>query len=214
VANAIRVRDQLRRMHGVLRLQAIAGTAADRQAAQDERTTSADVLAKEQPKLTAKIAELQSRLETMQRDARLSQKRAEDQFEAVRQLRELVPQHIRDSVNHAVSAISNTLGRAIGDAGVRVNELQCCLDPSRYRNETAYLESLRRSFRDAIVDHIEGRSLSFRLSPEWPTIRSAIVTELAELQSRLVDMRAEHAAAIEAAERPLSFYSDPQRSEV
>jgi len=206
--NEIAVRAELRRIHGVLRLQAIAGSEADRQAAQDECKTSADVLAKEEPKLTAKIAELQSKLEALQRDARLSQKRAEDQSDAVRQLKlpEALPKNVRDSVAVSVSEIENSIGHSVHESASRIHELECCLDPSRYRSESAYLEALRRSFRAAITDHVEGRSLSFRLSPEWSTIRAGLVTELAELQSSLVDMKAAHAVAIEVAERPLGFY--------
>ena len=53
--NERQVNDQIRRMSSVLRNQSIAGTPADREAAQDECKTSADVLAKESPKLSAKI---------------------------------------------------------------------------------------------------------------------------------------------------------------
>jgi len=204
----IRVRDQLRRMHGVLRNQAIAGTAADRQAQREEAETAAAVSEKELPKIDEQMAKLQAKRDAIEKDARLATRRCEESNEAVRQLKlpEALPKNVRDSVAVSVSEIENSIGHSVHESASRIHELECCLDPSRYRSESAYLEALRRSFRAAITDHIEGRSLSYRLSPEWPTIRAGLVTELAELQSRLVDMRAEHAAAIEVAERPLGFY--------
>jgi len=209
----IRVRDQLRRMHSVLRNQAIAGCEADRQAAQDECKTSADVLSKEEPKLTAKIAELQSKLASLERDARLSEKRVEEQSQAVLQLRELVPTHVRDFVNQAVGTIAHTLRREVLDAESRIHELQCCTTPSKYQNQPLYLEALKRSFREAITDHVEGRSLTYRLAPAWPGIRIAIEAELAELQSKLPGLQALYDDAVRQAELPLDFYSDPKNSE-
>jgi len=208
--DSVRVNDQYRRMNSVLRLQAVCGSLADRQAAQDECKTSADVLAKEEPKLEAKVAELQSKLEGLRRDARLSARRCEEQTQAVRQLRELIPQHILLHVQAAVATIADTLRRDVLDAESRIQEIQCCITPSKYANENSYLEALRRSFREAITDHVEGHSLSFRLSTAWPGIRNAIEAELSALQSRLPDMKAEYTAAIEAAEAPLDYYSSGQ----
>jgi len=204
------VNDQMRRMNSVVRLQGVAGSEADRQAAQDECKTSADVLAKEQPRLETKIAELQSKLASLERDARLSQKRVDEQTQAVLQLRESVPQHIQKRVQSEVNAIANTLRRELLDAESRIQELQCCLSPSKYPSQALYLESLRRSFRDAVNDHIEGRSRTFQLSPAWPGIRIAIESELSDLQAQLPDLKAEYTAAIEAAEMPLSYYTSGQ----
>ena len=59
----IRVRDQLRRMHNVVRLQAIAGKGSDRAATAVEAETAAAVEEKELPKLEKQIAELNAEIE-------------------------------------------------------------------------------------------------------------------------------------------------------
>jgi len=204
------VNDQMRRMNSVLRLQAIAGREADRQAAMTEAETAAAIAEKELPKIDKKLADLQSQRDAIQRDARLSARRCEEQTQAVLQLRELTPQHIRDSVNQAVSAIANTLRRDVLDSEARIHELQCCTTPSKYQNQPLYLEALKRSFREAITDHVEGRSLTYRLSPQWPAIRGEIEVELFELKAQLPDMKAAHTTALEAAEAPLDYYSSNQ----
>jgi len=206
-------RQELARVNRVARLQAVCGSPMDRQAAQDECKTSADVLAKEQPRLETKIAELQSKLASLERDARLSEKRVEDQTQAVQQLRTMCPQHIQQRVESKVSTIANTLRRDVIDAESRIHELQCCLTPAKYQNQSLYLEALRRSFREAITDHVEGRSLTYRLAPAWPGIRIAIEAELAELQSKLPGLQALYDDAVRQAELPLDFYSDPKNSE-
>jgi len=204
------VNDQMRRMNSVLRLQAIAGTPADRQAATTEAETSADILAKEQPKLESKISELQSKLEALQRDARLSQKRCEEQTQAVQQLRTMCPQHIQQRVESKVGTIANTLRREVLDVESRISELENCLTPAKHQNQSLYLEALRRSFREAVNAHVEGRSLTYRLSPAWPTIRSEIEAELSDLQAKLPGLRASYDDAIETAEMPLNFYTSGQ----
>ncbi|HBJ33277.1 MAG TPA: hypothetical protein DDZ51_00650 [Planctomycetaceae bacterium] len=208
--NDRKINDEIRRAGNVLRLKAIAGTADDRQAAAKEAATAADVLAKEAPKLEAKIDELQSKLSGLERDERLAAKRCEQQAEAVAQLRGLTPEHVRESVRQAVSLIDSTIGRAILDGEIRHTELSCCLDPSRYSGQrdpqAEYIETLGRSFPEAVTVGQVGRYIKRSLSPQWPAIREAAEIELAELTTKLVELRSQHAEAIAAAELPLSFY--------
>lgn len=203
-----RVVQQIRRMGDVLRQQAIGGSSADREASAKEAATAAAIAEKEGPKLAAKIEELQTKLSGLERDQRLSAKRCEEQSQAVQRLRELVPEHIAGAVRAEVSRIESTIGRDISDAEIRVNELQCVLDPSRYRDEAMYLESLKRSFRDAVSEVVEGRILRRKLSPSWPAIREGIQAELAELMPRVERLKAQRAEMLEVAELPLGFYAN------
>jgi len=206
----IRVRDQLRRMHGVLRNQAIAGTPADRQAATTESETAGTIAEKELPKIDKKLADLQSQRDAIQRDARLSARRCEEQAQAVLQLRTMCPQHIQQRVESKVSTIANTLRRDVIDAESRIHELQCCTTPAKYADENSYLEALKRSFRDAVTVIDADRIRVIKLSPAWPGIRIAIEAELAELQSKLPGLQALYDDAIEAAEMPLNYYTSNQ----
>jgi chromosome segregation ATPase len=201
------VNDQIRRVNSVLRFTAIAGGSADRKATSKEAATAAEILEKEGPKLAAKIEELQTKLSGLERDARLSAKRCEEQSEAVQRLRELVPEHIAGEVRSEVGRIEATVGREMLDSETRANELECCLTPSKYRDERGYLEALQRSFRDAVTVITENNIIRRRLSPEWPTIRAGIQNELAELKPRIETLRSQRAEAIEAAEKPLGYYA-------
>ena len=197
---------QTRRMAAVLRFRAIAGTSADRDAAATEATTSAAVHAKEHPKLLAKIQELQGKADGLVRDAELSQKRSEQQTDAVEKLRELCPEHVSEKVKADVQSVKNSIGREISDAETRAHEIECCLDPGRYPDEQTYLEMLERSCR-AAVDRV-GSPIERRLSAAWPTIRADMESELSELNTRLSDLRPELSEALEMARAPLDYYSN------
>ena len=201
-----KVAAQLRRMNSVLRLSAIAGTAGDRSAALSESNTASELAEKESPKLRAKIEDLQAKLTALERDARLADKRVTEQNEAVAKLRELVPEHVRTEVQSTTNLLKRTTGAEINNAETRLNELQCCLDPSKYRHEQDHLEALQRSFRDAVTFKEIGQFLKRELSPAWPEIQTSIKTELTELQSKLESMQAEYSEALEQAELPLNFY--------
>ena len=205
-----KVAAQLRRMNSVLRLSAIAGTAGDREASFKESESAAAVLEKEGPKLAAKIADLQAKLTALERDARLSAKRVEEQNEAVTKLRELVPEHVRTEVQSTTNLLKRTTGAEISNAETRVQELACCLDSTRYRHQQDYLESLQRSFRDAVTVTTVGKFLKCELSPAWPEIQTSIKTELTELQSKLETMRGEYDEALSAAELPLDYYTNQE----
>ena len=205
-----KVAAQLRRMNSVLRLSAIAGTAGDRSAALSESNTASELAEKESPKLRAKIEDLQAKLTALERDARLSAKRVEEQNEAVQKRRELVPEHIRSAVQSTTNLLKRTTGAEINNAETRLNELQCCLDSTRYRHEQDYLESLQRSFRDAVTFKEIGQFLKRELSPAWPEIQAGIQSELAELQTKLETMRGEYSEALSAAELPLDYYTNQE----
>ena len=205
-----KVAAQLRRMNSVLRLSAIAGTAGDREASFKESESAAAVLEKEGPKLAAKIADLQAKLTALERDARLSAKRVEEQNDAVAKRHELAPEHVWTEVQSTTNLLKRTTGAEISNAETRVQELQCCLDSTRYRHEQDYLESLQWSFRGAVVVKEYGKFLKRELSPQWPEIQAGIETELAELQSKLETMRGEYSEALSAAELPLDYYTNQE----
>jgi len=201
------VRSQLRRMTNVLRNQAIAGTTQDREAASKEATTATEILSKEGPKVADQIAKLEAKLRSLETDSRLSQKRCDEQTDAVDQLKKLCPQHIVESVRHAVGTIEASIGRQVHDGESRSHELECCLDRSRYSSDESYHEMLRRSFPGAVSVISENRMRKLSLSAAWPSIKSEIEIELAGIRKSLEPLRKQFSDAIAQAELPLSHYS-------
>jgi cold shock CspA family protein len=201
------VKSELRRMGNVLRDRAIAGTASDRAAAQAEAEVADGILQREGVKVAAKITELQSKLASMERDAKLSAQRVADQAEAVERLRNNAPEHIRQAVRHRENELTHGAGRQLSDAEIRHNELCCNLDPSRYPTEAAYLESLRMSCREAIEDYLAGSFRRFRLSQDWPSIRVKLEAERDRLTSEIAKLKAEIAEQEAAIREQLDYYT-------
>ena len=172
-----------------------------------ESETAAAVAETELPKLAAKRQKIEVEENRIKRERDLSAKRVEEQTDAASKLRELCSENIAASVRSAVQTIKGSLGREIADAEVRANELRCCLSPSLYKTEGAYLESLQRSFRDAVIVESINRVIRRKLSPEWPGIKASIEAELSELHPKLAELRAQYAEQISAAELPLSYYA-------
>jgi hypothetical protein len=201
------VKNELRRMGNVVRDRAIAGTASDRAAAQAEAEVADGILQREGVKVAGKIAELQAKLSAMERDSKLSSQRVVDQAEAIERLRNNSPQHIRDGVRHRENELAHGIGRQLSDAETRLNEIDCCLDPSRYPSEATWLETLERSCRDAVEQVLAGQFIRRRKSEKWPAIQAELEAERERLQVERDELKAEIAGQEQEIRKALDFYA-------
>ena len=208
-----KVGDQVRRMHQVARFRAIAGTPADRDAAIAERDKSASVLASQSPKLAAEIERLTAQLERLERDATDSASRVAHQESAVTTLRELAPDDVKAEHAGELDRIRAAVGNRLSDSKMRSNELESCLNPDRFTQRDLYWDLLRRSFREAVLDVVDGGSLSYRYSDAWPGIRAAMKAELDTLAETIRELTAEHDSLIATANVKLDFYSSGKTTE-
>ena len=201
------VKRELYRVREMLRLRAIAGSTADREAAASEAATAAELLATKGAELLQKIAKLQEQYDALERDSRLSQKRVAEQTEAAEKLRKLVPEHVRLAVQADITGIQRSTGREVSALKSRIEQLEACLDPRRFDSPSLYLQVVRRNFPDAVTKIIDGRTMHHQLSPQWSTIRTQIERELAEQRDQLADLQRQYADQIRTAELPLSYYA-------
>lgn len=206
-------REELRRMSNVLRLRGIAGSPADRAAASVEAEVAATVLAKEQPKLQAKIDELTAKLRSLDADARLSAKRQADQAEAVEGLRALAPQHIREAVQHRESELAHGIGKRLSDVEIRLNEIECCLTPDKYPDEASWLETLERSCRDAVERVLTGQFIRRRKSDKWPAIQAELQAERARLLVERDQLKAEISRLEALIREQLDYYTRGEKDD-
>ena len=201
------VRQEIRRMMNVVRDRAIAGSAHDRAAAQAEAETAAGILQREGVKVAAKIAELTGKLAAMERDAKLSSQRVADQAEAVLRLRQNAPQHVRDQVQDRECELSRTIGQRLADCEIRINELDCNLDPSKYRNKESWLQALERSRRDAVEQVLTGQFISRKPSSQWPAIQAEMEAEREGLAGEIAKLKATIAAREAEIRKALDHYA-------
>ncbi|MBL8820580.1 MAG: hypothetical protein JNL58_31445 [Planctomyces sp.] len=204
---------ELRRVNNIMRLQAIAGTPDDREAALDECQTSVDLLAKEGPKIEQKIQELQSKLNGLERDASTAQKRVEAQSQAVQQLRQYCPQDIVERVKLAVATVDASIGKELRNAEARLLELRSILNIGNvYESPIDHLTRGLKFILPAAVSSMvdDGAMIRLSYSPAWPQLKSDCESEYSELSQRLPELRHEYENAIQTAEAPLDFHADPR----
>jgi hypothetical protein len=201
---------ELRRVNTILRLQAIAGTSKDREAALKECQVSTDLLAKEEPKILEQIAKLESKLAGLRRDASTAQKRVEQQGEAKQQLRSHCPPDIKETVKLAVKTVEAGIGQQLRDAKARHHELRCILNIDNvYESAEKHIEyGLKRLLKAAVSETVNRQIISRSYSPEWPSLKAECQDEYGELCQRLPELQAEYDQQIEQAEAPLSFYAN------
>ena len=210
------VNDQFRRMLQVLRIQPIAGSPADREATALEAETSAAILEKEGPKLEQKIAELQAKLSGLERDARLSRKRCEEQRDAVSRLRELLPQHVQSKVDQAKVILNNEgVGVDLREAKTRHHELVCILNVGGvYARQEKHIEyALRMNLPEAVNTITEGGMNRYVYSASWPGLKAAAELEFAEVAAKLPELQAAYDAELAVIELALDFYSNGRQND-
>ena len=202
-------------MYQALNLVPVAGCPATREAAEAEAKTSSSLLESEGPKIREKLDKLQKQLDGLERDARLSAKRCEEQRDAVSKLRELVPSHVRAKVDQAKSIlITQGVGRDLRAAKARHQELVCVLNVGGvYDSPARHIEyGLRRLYPEAVTKTVDGGGMiRLAYSPEWPALKSAAEVEFAEVNSKLPELQAAYDAELTEIEKGLDFYSNGQQ---
>ena len=207
-------RDELRRVRNVSRLQGIAGRPEDRAATSLECQTATDLLAKQGPILESKISELQTRLEGLRRDSRLSEKRVEEQTLAVQQLREVCPVAIVDGVNRERRALEAGVGQDLRDSKSRHHELMCNLNLNNvYESKEKHIEyGLLRSLPAAVAKIVVNQILRYDYSAEWPSLKAKCAAEYAAITEKLPELQSVYDDAVQVSEMPLNFYTNQPAS--
>lgn len=215
------IRKEMRRVNSILRLTAISGTSENRESALTECQTATDLLAKEGPKIQQKIADLQSKLNSLERDATSAQRRVEQQSDAVQQLRGFCPAHIKEQVQQARKVVEAGIGQDLRDSKTRLNELRSILNLDNcHGDQKKHLEwGLQRSLPAAVEKILHGnpklgsQTIELRYSAQWPALKAECEKEYAELSGRLPEIQAEYDEQIRQSELPLDFYSNGPREE-
>ena len=208
-------RKELTRVRQVLGLQGIAGRPQDRESALTECQVATDLLAKQGPKIQKEIEKQQAKLSGLERDASTSQRRVEQQADAVSQLRAYCPAGIKEKVKLAVNIVQAGIGQDLRDAKARHHELRCILNiGGAYEDQKKHLEfGLKNLLPAAVTEGVRNSMIQRTYSPEWPALKAECEQEYADLSERLPSLQDEHEEAIQAAELPLDFYSDPENME-
>ena len=209
-----KIGDNLRRVNQAMAQSAIAGTPADREAAETEEKISIEIAEKEVPKHRAKAEEHTSKADAYERAARLASKKVEQHRESKMKCREFAPLADRQKVDEAKSILNTQgVGADLRAAKSRHQELVCVLNVGGvYDSPAKHIEyALRRNLPEAVTKTVDGGGMiRLAYSPEWPALKSAAEVEFAELNSKLPELQAAYDAELFEIEKGLDFYSNPQ----
>ena len=192
-----------------MNLLAIAGTPEQQAAKEAEAKAAAEVFAKEGPKLEAKIQEQQAKFNALERDKRLTEKRVEETREALAKLPEVAPAFIQKRVGTAESLLNTQgIGKDLRDTTARLHELKCILNLGNvYESPAQHIDfGLKRLCPAAVVTHTAGRTVEYRYSQEWPSLKAQHERELAELNQRLPELQTAYDVELATVRAPLTAY--------
>ncbi len=194
---------QVRRMGAVLSLKRIAGTAADRDAMAQQAITARTTLEKEGAKLREQIAKAEAKLRELESDATRSERRSQEQVEAVAKLRSFAPVAIAEDVRLKQAELDFGLGRELSDAEMRERQLRACIDRKLHQSDADHLDCVERSERSAVM---RGRDRKV-FSPAWPEIKAAMEAEVAELAPKIDELKKQIAHRQAEIDQGLDYYS-------
>jgi hypothetical protein len=197
---------QLRRMNHVLSYQQIAGSQKDR----DELLVAADdaehVLATDGAALLKKIADLQSEYSKMEGKANQLRRRHGEATKAVEQLKQLVPDVLRQEYSLRKRMLQDSLGKEIAERETRVKYLELLLSQQDYTDQN-WLETVRLNNHDFVG--YSGATVQRKiLLPAFTEARPKLQQELDEIQAELVGMRKQYDAEVKSMVKSLEIYSE------
>lgn len=183
----IAVNFQLRRTSNRLRLQSIIGTVSQRNAAKDEKTKSAEILAAEGPKLDSQIAKLMEQKAALERAASQSEKRCEQIQVACDELQklELLRADLAATYNGRKQEFAQSVWSEMNAVGVEIQFREMLLSSEvNYR----LIDHIRSNFRDCIetCEHTRQPKL---IGSAWEARKRVIQQELDEMRPKFEALR-------------------------
>jgi chromosome segregation ATPase len=199
---------ELYRTRQRIRLQAIAGRANERQKAFSEREKLQKIAADELPQIDAELAKLQARRDSIEKNARLAEKRCTEISEAVEQLRnpEILRKDIATEYEHTQRQIAEEFSE-IQTLNVEISFRENLLGqvPSDFNERQLFLGRIRSSYPDCVA-YSEHKRGTLQLTSQWAERKAILAKELAEMESRRDMLVQERAKAIDEANKLLDFY--------
>jgi predicted nucleic acid-binding Zn-ribbon protein len=182
---------EVSRLSRKITLEQQAGSVADRQKMAEHCQQCESLLKSETPKLEKAIADAQRELGRLQKDARLSSQRLEQMRTAADRLRDCLPESVKQEFNQRRNAIDESLGRAVSDSEIRLNEIRRLLtqpENPKSNDWNLWADQWRRSFPGSFVsdENNRGRLMATR---DYALACNDLRAELEILEPKLQQQR-------------------------
>lgn len=204
----IQIQVELGRVTRALRDRAIAGTETDRDAQKVEADKSSELLLTEGSSLKDQIEKLQSKLNGLERSARLSSSRLVDMQEAVGRLRLHAPKYRRDEHATRLAYVGGGIGTECLAVEGEIRFMESMVSYSDL-SEQSTIETIEFHFGRHAPELIEFNQLFGRKKVNatlWHAKQSELRSQLEELRPKAIALREQYDNAIEAIDCLLDYY--------
>jgi hypothetical protein len=203
------VNRERRRMHDVMRLQAIAGRKADREDLEKEKETAVAIAEKEVPRLDAEIAKLTAKKTQLEKAASNATRRSNEVQDALQQLRS--PQIQRGDILEKYNARVKHFGASVL---LRINELrielqhrQICLNKPEDMSFEHWIQAIQRLDYACVRRNVTGQYASYELvEPAWGLKKLELMDEVEAMQNEIEALEKEKREFDESQRLVAEFY--------
>jgi hypothetical protein len=183
-----RVHSQMRRMTNVVRLQAIAGRKADREALESEKETACEIAEKEVPKIDAQIEKLTRQKAQLEKAAANATRRCAEVCEAIEKLRstELQRQDILENYNARKRHFGAGPQSRINELQIEIQHREVCLNKPKDLELSFWLDSIERLSPDSVGWVGEGSMKQRQLiEANWTSAQLKMLEEIQAMKNEL-----------------------------
>jgi len=193
---------EVKRTRRALKLQAVSGTLADHEKQRSEVERCCQVEAEQKPTLEKQIADLQKKVNAIERDRRLAEKRLHEMEAARESLKLLAPVGCRETFNRLKREANVRYRKVANDAQVEVNLIKWLGNLNRSSQND--LAGLQLHKRELVAINSSGRyELDAAAFDDYLASQEA---RLPELQEIIQDQMGKYDEAIAEAESHLDYY--------
>ena len=196
---------QQNRMASILRYKAVAGTAAEREAATDELVRSAEILDHEGQKIQTEIQRLQEQFDALEKNATRAERVCEQIHDAVESLRnvDILRADLQAEYHGKRREFAEKDWTRLGEVGVEIQFREQMLAP--VEDDRKFIEALGIHFPDC--RKYSPAHLQFEIDSErWDARKKIMRIELMELQDEFDRLTLAKAKQMASLEPLLSFY--------
>jgi septal ring factor EnvC (AmiA/AmiB activator) len=204
---------QRRRLTNVMRLQAIAGKKKDREALEQERQTSSEILEREGPKLEKEIAKLTRQKEQLEKAVSNAMRRSGEVQEALEQLRK--PELQRQDVFEVFNARKRHFGAGpqsrMNALAIEIRHRQICLNRPDDMDEQTWLDSIRMLAPKAVSRNTESTFARWELTEHWPAVEADMREEIESMKAEIATLESQRVAFDEEQKSVTDFYVEESK---
>jgi hypothetical protein len=200
-----KINREIRRIGNVARLQAIIGTASQREELESERQTASEILESEGPKLEQQIEKLTRQKAQLEKAASNATRRSSEVAEAMGKLRspELLRTDVLESFNERVRHFGVAVQSKINALQIEIRHRQICLDKPEDMPEGHWLDAIQRLAPECVETVVSGYRNKKLTDAAWNRKKSQVRAELESMRFEVAALELEK-ATFEESQRKFS----------